>query len=772
MGISLRQTLFQILLGSIIVTAVMILLSVWGSTSRLVDEHLERELEVTQRVFAKVVADREQLMQNVSNVLAKNYGFRQVLMNLDDIKTLNSALESHFNSIAADLLVILNAQGNVVTTFPNTYDIGHTLSNNRLLEQLRLNGRASGLMVGTQQLYQAILLPIQAPTPIADYVIAFAFDEVFLEELSNILQAEILIYESIDSTDVNRLLVSSLGTDTAEKLINSPKSHVSWFDSTLLNSKTYVTRPLYLPGLADTSVKLAMAIDVTKHLENFTQLQLRILGITIVAIIVSLVFAMYLARRVSEPVGKLVDAVEYIADGEYQHHLVPSGKVKEIVELANAFTCMQKRIETRERRITYQAEHDQLTGLFNRYYIESLTQRISSLGQSFQVICIKIIGFRTINDLYGYAIGDFCLKVIAKRMQYFTDSAARLSGGELLYIAQPRHTVAQLESIKQSLEKEIHAGLISLSLKVAIAEIHCPEDADSAEEIFRKINIVVDEAIHHENRLVRYQHAFEERYYRRLNIITELKKALQSDCGELSMVYQPKVDLTTMKVCSAEALIRWHNSKLGVVPPDEFISVAEQAGLIADVTLWVLQATLLDLYHFREAGLRFTVAINLSTQDIQNWPLLDKLFQICTQIGLSTSDVELEITESDLVRDHGEAASNLTWLRAQGFKLAIDDFGTGYSSLAYLKNLPVDTIKIDKSFILSLSSEANDQQIVHTVLSLAKVFGMSVVAEGVEDELALQILKDWGCDVAQGYYISKPLPSSQLMLWLEHSQYA
>ena len=163
--------------------------------------------------------------------------------------------------------------------------------------------------------------------------------------------------------------------------------------------------------------------------------------------------------------------------------------------------------------------------------------------------------------------------------------------------------------------------------------------------------------------------------------------------------------------------------------------------------------------------------MNLSTQDIQNKALLSKLVSLLTEKGLSPNALELEITESDLVADASLAIENLNGLTQRGFQFAIDDFGTGYSSLAYLKNLPVKTIKIDKSFILSLATDENDQQIVHMVLSLANVFNLKVVAEGVEDEASMQILKEWGCDIAQGYYLSRPLNKADLEVWLQHSTY-
>ena len=193
--------------------------------------------------------------------------------------------------------------------------------------------------------------------------------------------------------------------------------------------------------------------------------------------------------------------------------------------------------------------------------------------------------------------------------------------------------------------------------------------------------------------------------------------------------------------------------------------------LIEQVTTWVLDRTLDDLAGFRQQGYVFSVAINLSTQDIQRPELMRSLAEKIAAKGLTPSDVELEITESDLVEDAALAIRNLNTLKAMGFHFAIDDFGTGYSSLAYLKTLPVQTIKIDKSFVLKLASDDSDQQIVRTVLNLAAVFHLCVVAEGVEDERSLQILKDGGCDIAQGYFISRPLTVPAMYEWLGSTHY-
>ena len=296
-------------------------------------------------------------------------------------------------------------------------------------------------------------------------------------------------------------------------------------------------------------------------------------------------------------------------------------------------------------------------------------------------------------------------------------------------------------------------------------------DADNAQDLFRRMNILLDEAEMGANWLLQFSSEIEQRYLRRLSIITELKEVLQSEQDELSLVYQPKICLKTRQVNGLEALIRWNSQRLGFIPPDEFIEIAEQAGFIEQVTDWVLNRVVADILILRAHQIHIKPAVNLSTQDIQNRPLLERLIALLDANELSADNITLEITESDLVADAKIAIANLQFLQDKGFSIAIDDFGTGYSSLAYLKNLPVSAIKIDKAFVLNLSTDTEDQQIVHTVLSLSNIFDLEVVAEGVEDAKAMEILAEWGCDTAQGYYISRPLPLGGLIDWLASSDY-
>lgn len=760
---TLSQSLFQTLLIGIVIASLLIIGAVWKSANSLVVKNIDQDIILAEKVFDKVVDDRQEVIRNVSNVLLRAFDFRTAV-GTQDLPSINAAFTSYADRLNTNIIALVDLDHKVVVSYSPLFKEGDKLKSTSELVSKGLN---SGFFSVNDELVQINLYGVEIPTLRYYMIIGVEFDQALLEELKSLVDAEIIISDVND----NHVLNTTLDKDIALEVLQAD-GDPSWFEVTLKNEHTYFARQVNISSGMALPVNITLALDTSASFEAFTNIQLTILAFTVIAVFTALGLSMILARNVSRPVSNLVAAVNKVAAGNYGNTLDKPSKLKEISELAIAVDSMQESIKARERHILYQAQHDVLTGLYNRNYVEDHFSAQMEGQNSLQVIAITVLGFRTINDLYGYSNGDNALKSLASRLQRWPGISARLAGGEILYLSHETLSVEQLETLKHILEQPVETNLIAIPVKVAMAVLNCPEDAATSEELFRKMNIVTDEAIHTGDWFVSYKPELEDKYTRRLSITSELKKALASHQDELSMVYQPKIDLSTMKVSSMEALIRWNNSVLGFVPPDEFITIAEQAGLIEQVTTWVMQRTISDLAYFRNKGYRFTIAMNLSTQDIQNKVLLDKLVNILKDKGLSPEALELEITESDLVADASLAIKNLNELTSKGFSFAIDDFGTGYSSLAYLKSLPVTTIKIDKSFILDLAKDDYDKQIVHTVLALARAFDLKVVAEGVEDIASLNILKDWGCNVIQGYYISRPLKKADLEEWLESSPYS
>ncbi|MBR9794009.1 MAG: EAL domain-containing protein [Gammaproteobacteria bacterium] len=770
MTVTLRQSLFQILFIGIFITASMILANVWTVTSKTAFNQVTKNIEVANSVLEQLLQDRSEQLLNSARVLTDDFGFKQAVAT-GDIPTIQSALQNHGQRIESDFMMLTDLSGKVLESQPGYFARGSEFPYPDIINTVLEEGGSENAIIVDGSLYQIIMLPVYAPNPIAIAGIGFMDGDAFLKQVKKIIQADIIVSSKRSVNGSHVVLHSSLPYIQAQRVINADKQTLNWFDVTFSRDTPYLTRDIKLPDTLNNEVSITLAVDVSTHFDNFTQLQFNILGISLLAIAGSMLLSMFMASRVNKPVASLVNAANHLADGNYEQSVKTSGHLQEINELSDAFVRMKDSIQSREQRILMQSRLDMLTRLYNRSYMEELIQQRLDAGESLQVIGINIRDFRTINDLYGYSNGDTCIISIAERIKRWRGTAARLSGGELVWFANEPLTDEQLETFHTILEQPVATQQLVMPIKLVFTVVNCPADADNAQDLFRRMNILLDEAEMGSNWLLQFSSEIEQRYLRRLSIITELKEVLQSEQDELSLVYQPKISLKTRQVNGLEALIRWNSQRLGFIPPDEFIEIAEQAGFIEQVTDWVLNRVVADILILREHQIFIKPAVNLSTQDIQNRPLLERLIALLDTNGLSADDITLEITESDLVADAKIAIANLQFLQDKGFSIAIDDFGTGYSSLAYLKHLPVSTIKIDKAFVLNLSTDTDDQQIVRTVLSLSTIFDLDVVAEGVEDANAMEILADWGCHTAQGYYISRPLPLGGLIDWLASSDY-
>ena len=770
MTVTLRQSLFQILFIGIFITASMILGNVWTVTSKTAFNQVTKNIEVANTVLDQLLQDRSEQLLNSARVLTDDFGFKQAVAT-GDIPTIQSVLQNHGQRIESDFMMLTDLSGKVLESQPGYFARGSEFPYPDIINTVLEEGGSENAIIVDGSLYQVIMLPVYAPNPIAIAGIGFMDGDEFLKQVKKIIQADIIVSSKRSVNGSHVVLHSSLPYIQAQRVINADRQTLNWFDVTFSRDTPYLTRDIKLPDTLSNEVSITLAVDVSTHFDNFTQLQFNILGISLLAIAGSMLLSMFMASRVNKPVASLVTAANHLADGNYEQSVKTSGHLQEINELSDAFVRMKDSIQSREQRILMQSRLDMLTRLYNRSYMEELIQQRLDAGESLQVIGINIRDFRTINDLYGYSNGDTCIISIAERIKRWRGTAARLSGGELVWFANEPLTDEQLETFHTILEQPVATQQLVMPIKLVFTVVNCPADADNAQDLFRRMNILLDEAEMCANWLLQFSSEIEQRYLRRLSIITELKEVLQSEQDELSLVYQPKISLNTRQVNGLEALIRWNSQRLGFIPPDEFIEIAEQAGFIEQVTDWVLNRVVADILILREHQIHIKPAVNLSTQDIQNRPLLERLIALLDANELSADNITLEITESDLVADAKIAIANLQFLQDKGFSIAIDDFGTGYSSLAYLKNLPVSAIKIDKAFVLNLSTDTEDQQIVHTVLSLSNIFDLEVVAEGVEDANAMEILAEWGCDTAQGYFISRPLPLSGLIDWLASSDY-
>ncbi len=434
--------------------------------------------------------------------------------------------------------------------------------------------------------------------------------------------------------------------------------------------------------------------------------------------------------------------------------------------------------ETQTAVLRYQALHGVVTNLPNRtLFHDSLQQAIVNAcrkNKPLALLFLDLDRFREVNNTFGHQWGDVLLQQVGLRLQGAlrkSDTVAHLGGDEFAVLLPTTGDVAAatrvarriLKALEQPFVIEEHALDVEASIGIALH----PEHGGDADTLMRRAGTAMYMA-----KRIRSGYAFyaaDQDHYSldRLTLTRELRHAIDHD--QLLLYYQPKASFATGHVAHVEALVRWQHPQHGLIAPDRFIPLAEQTGLINPLSLWVLNAALHQCWLWHQNGVDLCVAVNLSMRNLQDTQLPDTIAGLLGTWNVSPTWLEVEITESALAADPKRALETLTRLSKMGVGIAIDDFGTGYSSLAYLRQLPVDNIKIDKSFVIGMTTEDNDAAIVRSTIDLGHNLGLTVVAEGVENQVTWDLLATHGCDFAQGYYLSRPIPPAELTRWLRES---
>ncbi|HEY4344520.1 MAG TPA: EAL domain-containing protein [Parvibaculum sp.] len=459
----------------------------------------------------------------------------------------------------------------------------------------------------------------------------------------------------------------------------------------------------------------------------------------------------------------------------------PMGPPDELSILAEALAESFDASSVNEERLADLAQTDGLTGLGNRSLFKSrLDREILRAGQSGQMVGVMILNldsFKDINDTLGHDAGDIILQrtaEILKNCQRKGDTVARLGADEFGVI------LSGLSSSEESAEfASRFVRAVGAPFRVSGHELHqtaCvgltiyPQDGRDADVLLKNADLALSRAKQEgSGACILYRHELHLRAMERNSIERDLRAALAQK--QFVLYYQPKVDILTGKISGSEALIRWMHPERGLVPPDLFIPVAERCGFISDVTKWVLDEACRQNRAWQDAGLpKIGVAVNVSAVDLRRSDLTDTVANTLVTRALSPQYLELEVTESMVMRDVDVVIGTLRRLRSLGVGIGIDDFGTGYSSLAYLKRFPVKRLKIDRSFIRDIADAREGRIIPKVIIDLAHALGLNVLAEGVEDVAQLEILRSLGCDEAQGYYLGRPMPAAEFETFLRNSE--
>lgn len=517
--------------------------------------------------------------------------------------------------------------------------------------------------------------------------------------------------------------------------------------------------------------------DLTK-LSNISQLQANAIWTAALSgLFILFLGFIFLVRLILNPIATVTQALKDESKG-LEIFLQPTISVLETKNLIIAFKEMRKQINSRQQELEFHALHDSLTGLANRTLLkERLEQSIHNAKQernSFAILIMDLDRFKEVNDTLGHAVGDKLLQQVAKRLIELlreTDVVVRLGGDEfaiLLPSAQEEQAKNIAKKVTDGFQQVFNVDDVPLYIGISIGISVYPQHGITSEILQQQADVAMYEAKRNKTGYEVYNSKYDEHSVGKLALISELRNSIVHD--QLFMEYQPVIDLKNSDVISAEALLRWKHPEHGVIYPDKIIPIAEQTGLINPITYWIIDTTAKYNKKLQSLGINIKIAINLSVYNLQDHQFVEKVTEIFKENNVPASNFIMEVTESVMMTNPSQSIEVLNQISELGIEISVDDFGTGYSSLAYLKLLPISKLKIDKSFIIDMIKDENDAIIVRSTIDLAHNLGMQVVAEGIENKNILEFLAILGCDLGQGYFISKPISNNHFKDWIVHQE--
>ena len=554
-------------------------------------------------------------------------------------------------------------------------------------------------------------------------------------------------------------------------------------DATIWRSDIHFTatniRPIYNKTLnvleqLDTGISNWSTRNSTAVKDAAYKVNLELYALSALALGFVITIYLILNSLVLRPIARISDSFNKESHGE--EFVLPRRGSREIYNLVSAYNRMRDIIEQRQHALEHQALHDNLTGLPNRALLQDRLEHAIRYSDrhdtSLAFMVIDLDRFKEINDTLGHHVGDRVLNEISNRLRNClrkSDTVARLGGDEFALII-PDTEAAQATQFAKKISIAINEVLVidnqNLYIGASIGISMYPEDGIDSDTLVRYADIAMYSAKQDNIDSALFNIKMDKISVDNLSLLGDFREELNNQTGQLQLYYQPKIDLTKKKVISVEALLRWQHPEQGFISPEFIIRMAEQSGLIGNLTTWVIEQAIHDCAQWQRNKINIGISINLSAWNLQD-PKLPRLIKtVINKNKLPPETLSFEITESAVMKDPARAREVLEQLSEMGISLEIDDYGTGFSSLAYLKLLPVNTLKIDKSFVIDMLKDHNDLIIVRSTIELAHNLGMLVIAEGVEDAETLLRLQQLNCDSAQGFYIAKPLPVDELFKWI------
>src|SRR3954451_20035321 len=759
-SLSARLTVQFALLFAVAMLAVSAALSTFiaGAASR----EVEGQLQSSGAVYDRLWQQRSHELQNAAQLLSRDFGFRAAVATGDQA-TMQSALGNAAQRLKVHTAFIVTADGKVSAIDPA---IGNQEAA-ALWEPLD-SGRLTGVAVLAGRPRQLVAAPVMAPTLLGWVVFAADLDAREmrgLESLSAIPLHAAVLAESKDRWSEAAGSMSVLSGQAA----SLAESHVGGgaaFEMRVGGTDSIaLAKPLQTFSGSDRAI-LLLAYPKSDALADARKLQLALGVMTLLGLLLVALATWKAAGRITQPLARLDEAAGRLASGEHVQVRVRGDD--ELARLATSFNEMVGKISEREQRITQLAFNDVLTGLPNRtmfqQQLDHLLRASAANDGLFALHCLDLDQFKVVNDTLGHPAGDALLIEAAKRLQHAARGhfVARLGGDEFVVLqtvgvdrdAIDRLARDILAEVARPLTVDANEFMPSTSIGIAIA----PQDGPDSETLLRSADL----ALYRAKEAGRGTYAFfeeslNERAQQRRQLETDLRLALERD--EFELLYQPLFDLEQNRICSFEALLRWHHPERGLIPPSDFVPVAEDTGLIVPIGAWVIREACARAAHWPE---HVRVAVNVSSVQFHRGALNESILRALADSGLAPNRLEVEITESIFLEGGDATLRLLHALRSLGVRIALDDFGTGYSSLSYLQSFPFDKLKIDRSFIQNLLTRDGAIAIVHAITELANTLGMETTAEGVEETAQLMELRAHGCSSVQGYLFAEPMSAADV----------
>ncbi len=739
---SLRHRIAIVFVGLLVLVMGLVLALVHHSSTRIVERETRRELAVGAKVFQRLLEQNQRQLETAAAVLSADFAFREAIATQDQ-PTVRSVIRNHGQRIHAQVMMVAGTDGKLIATTQRASAAGDPFPFPDLIAAAEVSGRSAGLrqMRNGQlsgQLYQVVLVPIQAPTRIAWVAMGFHVDDRWAADMAGITGLGVQIVRT-GAPGVLASSGASAGTQDAS-----------------------VEVPL------DGGLQAVLRLPVAQVQAPFEQLQGRLLGVIVAAVAVFAAGSVMLAGRIVRPLHELSAAARRIAQGDYAQPLPPAPR-DEIGQLAGSFEQMRTEIASREERIARLAYVDALTDLPNRTrFLEAFGGLSPGAGGA--VMVVNVDRFALINNALGHVVGDRLLRAVAGQLQPLVPEGgmlARLWGDQFAFLlegAGPEAARRFADTVLAALRDPVTLDGQRLDIGASVGIALFPDDGLDAATLLRRAELALATAKRRHAGIAFAQETGGEPAHEQLSLIGDMRRALAA--GEFTLAYQPKLALGSGRIVAVEALLRWQHPERGSIAPARFIPFAEQTGFIREITPWVLESAVRQAAAWHAAGLDIAVSANLSTLDLLDPHLGRRVRGLLEAHAVPARRLCLEITESALMDDPALAQAHLDELAGLGIKLSIDDYGVGQASLAYLKSLPVDELKLDRSFITAITESPRNAAIVESTIMLSHALGLTVVAEGVETPAELRWLREHGCDIAQGYGIGRPMTAAQFEHWL------